>query len=431
MQKNKRLERIISTHSKIRQRFPLLEKDLFSNKRTYLNCGAGTITVDMAVKAMEDAARTSNPMPGEIYPAEIATKDLHWEVRSIAADFLNADSPDEISFHLSTTNALFNLAFSFQQHISKKQNLIVTDLDHMANVSPWERIFGGEIGCEVRRARIDEKYRLDIDHLLSLVDENTGIIALTMAANAFGSIVPLKKIIAAVREKSPDCVVCVDAVHHALHSPIDVQDIDCDFLAISGYKIFGPMLVIRWGKKKWMDKLSPYRVETAKDISPTKFEQGMLNNAALAAFKAALDYLLWLEKEVIDPQEKLNLDRRTCFSKVMQTVEEYGALLTRRILQGVQHLDPSRIRFFGITDLERTKERDPTFAFEIEGISAADVKKQLWLESGIQIADGNHYSAAVYRVLKRPSLCRASFCHYDTLETADFFLKALEELICI
>ena len=93
MQKIKRLEKIISNHSKIRQRFPLLEKDLFGNKRTYLNCGAGTITVDMVVKAMEDAARTSNPMPGEIYPAEIATKDLHWEVRSIAADFLNADSP--------------------------------------------------------------------------------------------------------------------------------------------------------------------------------------------------------------------------------------------------------------------------------------------------------------------------------------------------
>jgi len=431
MQKIKRLERIISNHSKIRQRFPLLEKDLFGNKRTYLNCGAGTITVDMAVKAIEDAARTSNPMPGEIYPAEIATKDLHWEVRSIAADFLNADSPDEISFHHSTTNALFNLAFSFQKHISKKQNLIVTDLDHMANVSPWERIFGGAIDCEVRRARIDEKYQLDINHLLSLVDENTGVIALTMAANAFGSIVPLKEIIAAVREKSPDCVVCVDAVHHALHGPIDVQAIDCDFLAISGYKIFGPMLGIRWGKKKWMDKLSPYRVETAKDISPNKFEQGMLNNAVLAAFKAALDYLLWLEKEVIDPQEKLNLDRRACFSKVMQTIEEYGTLLTRRILQGIQCLDPSRIRFFGITDLERTKERDPTFAFEIEGISAAEVKKQLWLKSGIQIADGNHYSAAVYRVLKRPSLCRASFCHYDTLETADFFLKALEELICI
>jgi selenocysteine lyase/cysteine desulfurase len=160
-------------HSEIRERFPLLERDLFGNRRTYLNCGAGTLTVDFCIQAMADAVRTAHPMPGDVYPAETATRDFHDRVRQMTADFINASDPQEISFHASTTQALFNLAYALQPLVHSEENVIVTDLDHMANVSPWERVQGEIQGCDIRRAGIDEKGRLDLEHLLSLMDEKT------------------------------------------------------------------------------------------------------------------------------------------------------------------------------------------------------------------------------------------------------------------
>ncbi|MFH2042290.1 MAG: aminotransferase class V-fold PLP-dependent enzyme, partial [Acidobacteriota bacterium] len=168
---------------------------------------------------------------------------------------------------------------------------------------------------------------------------------------------------------------------HAQHGPIDVRANGCDFLAFSGYKIFGPMLGVLWGKATVLDTLKPYRVETARNAIPVKFEQGMLPNASLAAMGAALEYLLELGLELADEE--------------------------------------------GWRDLSRPER----FAFDVFGLEASDIKRKLWEESGVQIADGNHYSAAVCRHLERPGLCRASFAHYDNGQTARAFLEGLGRII--
>jgi selenocysteine lyase/cysteine desulfurase len=248
-----------------------------------------------------------------------------------------------------------------------------------------------------------------------------------MASNGFGTVPPLAEIIAGVRKKSPDCLVAIDAVHHALHGPIDVRALDCDFLAFSGYKVFGPMLGVLWGKEHLMAKLKPYRVETNKDEPPYKFEQGMLNNMALASLRAALEYTLWLAAHAAGPDASF-AGRREEFVFAMTAIAEYERRLSRRVLEGFQKLPGRRFKAFGLTDPSRCEERDPTFAFEISGQTALETKQLLWQNYGLQIADGNHYSAAVVRHLKKPAVCRASFAHYDTAETLDLLLSALNEI---
>ncbi|MBN2408990.1 MAG: aminotransferase class V-fold PLP-dependent enzyme [Candidatus Aminicenantes bacterium] len=421
------LSRFLEVLPRFRRRFPQLEKDVHGNKRIHLNSGAGTLTVDTAARALNEAATWLNSLPGEVYPAEIATKNFHWQIRGIAADFLNAPQPEGITFHSSTSQALVNLALSMRGLIRGRNNLIVTDIDHMANVSPWESIAGRWWGAEVRRARVTEDGRLDTDHLLSLVDPKTALLALTLASNGLGTIVPLEEIIPEVRKKSPSCLVCVDAVHHALHGPIDVQAMDCDFLAVSGYKIFGPVLGVLWGKKDILDRLAPFRVETARNETPFKFEQGSLNNAALASLGAALQYLLWVAGEV-GPGAPSKDDRPAAFRRAMAAISTYERELSRIILEGLAALDPEKIKCYGIVHPAERSRRDPTFALEVTGRSPAEVKKFLWKSRGIQVADGNHYSAVFYRHLGKDSICRASFAHYISPEETREFLASLAEL---
>jgi selenocysteine lyase/cysteine desulfurase len=429
MPEDPRLDRFLAVHRRIRLRFPQIDQDVRGNRRIYLNSAAGTLTVDTAAKAMAEAATWLNSLPGDIHPAEETTKDFHWRIREIAADFLNARSPEEISFHFSTTQAFFNLAVSLRGLFTGQRNLIVTDLDHMANVSPWEIVGGKWRDCEIRRARIQEPGLLDVEHLLSLVTKNTALVAVPLASNGLGTIVPLQEIVAEVKAKAPACLVCVDAVHHALHGPIDVRRINCDFLAFSGYKIFGPMLGVLWGKKELLTRMKPFRVETNKSVTPVKYEQGTLNNSALASLGAALQYLLWLDGE-LNPQGELEKDsRRARFSRVMNAVAGYEREVTGIILSRLGQLDSSKFRCYGITDPKSSAQRDPTFAFEVFGQKASETKKFFWDRQGIQIADGNHYSAVFFRHFRKDSVCRASFVHYNSFEDARAFLATLDELL--
>jgi selenocysteine lyase/cysteine desulfurase len=413
---------------RVRARFPMIDRDAAGRPRVYLNTGAGSLTVDSAAAAAGDAQGRLNPMPGSVVAGEAETAGLHLRTRELAADLLHAGSGREISFHQSSTAALFHLAFGLRGVIPSGANLVVTDLDHMANVSPWETVFGEGRGLEIRRARITDEGALDRSHVISLVDPRTALLAVTSASNGTGSLVPLKELVAAVRDKAPGCLVAVDAVHHAPHGVLDVQASGIDFLAFSGYKVFGPMMGVLWGREDRLERLRPYRVETNKDVLPGKLEMGMLNNAAVAALEAALEYLLWLADLVAGP-ETVFPDRAAKFRSIMTAIAGYETGLTRRVLEGFRDARLPRFRLFGIADPGRTGERVPTFAFDIGGLTATETKRRLWTRAGIQIADGNHYSAAVYRHLVRPEgICRASFAHYDNVDTTERFLEALAGL---
>jgi selenocysteine lyase/cysteine desulfurase len=414
---------------------------------------------------MERAARHANAQDGEITPGEKATSEIHARARAAAADLLNAPSADEISFHQSTTHSLFNLSFAFRDLLDRGDNLVVTRLDHAANVTPWESLWGEDRGLEVRECGVRPDGTLDLDHLERLVDRRTRVVAVTAASNGLGTVVPVAEVVrlarrfgrpeppasgrrrGGARRSRADgaawqgALVVVDAVHHVCHGPIDVREIGCDFLAFSGYKLFGPMLGVLWGRKRWLDTLRPYRAEANADRTPVKFEQGTPHHAALAGLTGAVEYLADLGGRVRTAALPRAGDRerylearypagpRRLLKWAMTAVQDHERALSRLLLLGLRALKGRGVRVHGLFDPERAAERDPTFLFEVEGRSQEEIKRRLWEMGRIEVPSGNYYSLAVYRHLRSRRTVRASFAHYDGEDTATHFLRTLEAIV--
>ncbi|MCK7480534.1 MAG: aminotransferase class V-fold PLP-dependent enzyme [Candidatus Moduliflexus flocculans] len=228
--------------------------------RTYLNTGAGSLTVDTAAEAAREAQGRLNPMPGTVVAGEAETAALHACVRDLVADFLHAGGGAEISFHQSATAALFGLAFGLR---GRARAVVQPRSSPTSTTWPTSRP-GRRSGARAGAARSGgrgsrPKARSTSRHLLSLVDARTGLLAVTSASNGTGSVVRLAELVSEVRRKAPDCLVAVDAVHHAPHGPLDVAAAGVDFLVFSGYKVFGPMLGVLWGRRQHLERLLPYR----------------------------------------------------------------------------------------------------------------------------------------------------------------------------
>jgi cysteine desulfurase family protein (TIGR01976 family) len=440
-------------HPDLRSEFPALDRDADGGRRIYLNSAGGTLTAATGVRAMERAALYATPQGGEVTTGERATTAIHDGARQAVADFLNAPSPDEVAFHLSTSHALFNLAFAFRDRLRKGDNLVVTRIDHASNVSPWESLWGEDAGLDVRECGLRPDGTLDLDHLQRLVDRKTRLVAVTFASNGLGTVVPVREVVRIARRYGrPEpsgggarswrgALVVVDAVHHTLHGPIDVRRLGCDFLSFSAYKLFGPILGVLWGRKRWMEALRPYRVEPNENRAPVKYEQGTLNAPGLAGLSGALEYLLRLGEKVeeavrgTDGADALRdyLDRtypegdRRLFKWAICAIREYERTLTVELLAGFRDLAARGVRLYGIDDERRLDERDPTFLFEVRGLTQDQVKRRLWDLGGIEVPSGNFYSLVVYREYRRRSkrLVRASFAHYDTVSTVRHFLDTL------
>jgi len=428
------LEAFREYHQTIRSSFPFLEHDGDGNPRVYLDSGAGTLVPRVSIEAMGRAYAEARAQPGEISNTERHTRDLIWETRSLLAKFLNGFSADEISFSTSTTHSLLNLAIAFHPLLEQHHNVIVTDADHFANVSPWEFILGERRGLEIRRLRANDQGQVDLDQLRSLVDENTRIVATTYSANAVGTVMPIRQMadmVHAYRDDSGNgAYLVVDAVHHAFHGPIDVQQIECDFLTLSGYKLFGPMLGVLWGKRENLERLAPYSVLT----NPNSFEQGTLNNAVLGGMEGALRYLLTLGNHLApyyaDRLEQYEDPETRLFKISMMGIEQYERELTSEVLRQFEALPTGRFRHYGLRAVQDGLwKRDPTFSFEVVGKTAVEVKNLCWQLGKIEVAAENLFSAMVVRQLGKEDVTRASFAHYDDLHTVQALSSTLGRIL--
>ncbi|MGQ9801079.1 MAG: aminotransferase class V-fold PLP-dependent enzyme [Candidatus Saccharicenans sp.] len=416
---------IFSLFNRIRSYFPAFSLESDGRKRLYLNSGAGSLMVEDCLTAISSCAASLNPMPGQITPAEKQTFEFQQQVRQLVANFVGALGPEEISFHFSATAALFNLAFALRFLFKPGKNLVVTDMDHFSNISPWENL-GQAQGAEIRRIRLTPELMLDRTDLMDKLDRDTVLVALTGASNALGTILPLTDLVAAIKQKT-DALVVVDAVHLAPHAPLDVKEFGCDFLVFSGYKIFGPMLGLLYSRQELRDQLAPYRVETNLGAMPFFWEQGMLPNLNLAGLKGALDYLLKLGR-MVNPRESSAPDRKI-FRLAMEAIKKYEQDLSLYFLERLKRLRSPRLRFYGIADPAMVSFRTPTFALEVTGFTPAELKKLFWERGGIIIADGNHYSAVVVRHLKKKALNRVSLAHYDGPDSIDLIFDSLENIL--
>jgi len=418
---------------RIRSKFPRAERDAFGRKRAFLDNGTGTLVVGRAAEA-EASARLnySANVYGVFDESKMAGKVI-LEGRRAVTDLLNAPSSDTIVSGESATSLFFGLSYAIGKELTGKENVVVTNYEHYANISPWLELKMRGLIEEVRFTGLNlEEGTLDLGQLGSLIDGDTKVVAVSAASNVLGTKTPLMEVGEMAREVGAYFVV--DAVHHISHGPMDVQAMDCDFLVFSGYKLFSPHGSFMYGRRELLEELEPYKVKPAPGHPPESWECGTRDQAKFAAIEGVVQHHEWLAEQV-EGEFGGRLDRysgrRRTLKVAMTAVEEYEKEISRVMLTGAGDTpglnQMPHVKVFGIQDPERLDERDPTFSFKVEGIPEGEVVQRLWARHGIAMRTEDFYSR-VHEVYESPTMIRASFVHYNTVEEALRLLRALEEM---
>ncbi|GAM75415.1 cysteine desulfurase [Vibrio ishigakensis] len=323
-----------------------------------------------AIEAVTSQMQSLNANLGGEFEASRELVELTGNARQSVATLINAESPNCISFGPNMTSLAFHFSRMLGQKISSNNNILVTELDHHANVSCWHQV-SKDSGCELRVAPCDAMGELDIESLLSLIDDSTSVVALTGASNITGSITNLSAIIAKAHKHG--AIVFVDAVHLAPHCLIDVQALDVDILLASGYKFFAPHVGIAYVKPSL--EISPIKVSAAPDARPNCFETGTVNFPALSGLNAAIHYLGTLSEETFSRQS---------LSKSFQLISQHEQTLSERFIAGLKGLP--KFTLYG-----RATERTPTFALSHIEVDAPRLAKQL-AEQGVNSWAGHMYA---------------------------------------
>ena len=407
--------------TQLRRQFPALMQQVAGQSPIFLDGPGGSQVPQSVLSAMTAYLGYYNSNLGGAFFSSDKTVELMANARQAAADLLNAPSAQNIVFGPNMTS----LTFSFSRAISRDwqagDEIIVTNADHFSNVSSWQQA-AQDKGVKVQTALINEAdCSLDMAQFESLLNSNTKLVAVTYASNTTGSINDIKRIIELAH--AVGALVYVDAVHYAPHELVDVQALDCDFLACSAYKFFGPHLGMVYGKTQHLEGFTPYKVEPAKDVAPGRWETGTQSFEALAGFITAVDYIAAISglDEGHTRREKL----AAAFAKTKQhemALSEY--FLTRLV-------NYPRIKLFGIDDLERLNERTPTFALTFEGLEPREVSEFLGKQH-ICVWDGNFYAQGLCEqlgVLDKGGVVRIGCMHYNTTEELDKLFDLFDQLL--
>ena len=336
--------------------------------------------------------------------------------RAAAADLLGG-RPGEVAFGQNMTSLTFAISRSLARRWGPGDEVVVTRLDHDANVTPW-RMAAADRGAAVRVADFDPvDGTLDLGHLESLVGERTRLVAVTAASNALGTVPPVRRV--ADLAHAAGALVYVDAVHHAPHRFIDVAALGADFLVCSAYKFFGPHTGVLWGREELLEGTEAYKVAPAPDAGPDKWETGTQSFESLAGVAAAVDYLAGLGD---------GPTRRARLQSAYAAIRAHEEALAARFLEGIRRVPG--LRLYGLADLGRLAERTPPFALSVEGMPPAEAARRLG-EQGIYTWHGDYYAVGVMEhlgVAAGGGLLRIGFVHYNTVEEVDRVLDALAGL---
>ena len=397
-----------------REQFPALRRRIGNQPVIYLDGPGGTQVSEKVIHAITEYYRNSNSNLGGKFVTSVETAELVLRARIALAEFINAGKPQEIVFGQNMTSLTFALSRSLARTWSRDSEIIVTSLDHDANITPW-RLAAAERGLQVKTWEVrKETCSLDVEDLQSLLNERSALIAVTLASNASGSHVDVRAVAdlaSAIRAK-----VFVDAVHFAPHGRIDVRSLGCDFLTCSAYKFFGPHIGVLWGREECLSQIESFKVRPARNRSPDKWETGTQSFESIAGTLGALDYLRDLAKTA---------NKTTSLIEAMHLIRNYEFTLSQHFLSGIAGMP--RVHLYGIAGpLGRT----PTFALRVEGVSPGDVAEKL-SAIGIFVWSGDFYAVDLIERLglkEKGGVVRIGFVHYNTFEEVDRVLEALEKL---
>lgn len=411
----------------VRACFPALAASVGGRQVIRLDGPGGTQVPRECIEAMVAYLERSNANTGGAFPASQHTDALLGEAHATAAAFLGSSDPGEVAFGPNMTTLTFALSRSLAHTLEPGDELVVTRLDHDANVAPWLAA-AEEGGAVVRWVDIrPDDCTLDLDGLAALLGRRTKLVAVGLASNAVGTINPVRRI--AEMSHATGALLFVDAVHAAPHLPIDVAELGADLLACSPYKFFGPHLGMLWGRREILERLPAIKVRPASEELPGRWEMGTGLHEGLAGLMGTFRYLAWLGTgeepgEADEPKDGWG----TALRRALETMRAYEATLTPRLLAGLESVPGLRMR--GITDPQRLSERCPTVAFTLDGRTPAEVAAALGRE-GIAVWDGDYYA---YELIRRLGLAdsggmvRVGLAHYNTAAEIDRLVDALGAL---
>jgi cysteine desulfurase family protein (TIGR01976 family) len=384
----------------------------------------GSQVPDTVIEATVEYFRTSNANTHGAFATSEETDALTSRARSAAAAFTGAD-PDEIVFGSNATTLLFHLSRSISRMLGPGDEVVVTVLDHDANITPWQ-MAAADARATVRVVDVDASdVTLDLDSFDRALGSRTRVVAFTLASNAVGTVTPATDLVRRVRAMAPRALVCVDGVHLAQHRPLDLHGLGADLLACSPYKFFGPHMGILAVRRNLLETLTPYKVRAAEDYVPDRWETGTKDHEALAGLEAAVGYLAGIGERYGAPTGPSLRDRVVAGIEVIRA---YERTLSVRFIEGVAHTPG--LRLFGIADPARVDERTPTFAVRVGDRHPLETARVLG-ERGIFVWDGHYYALALMERLglqETGGAVRVGFCHYNTADEVD---RVLEELAAL
>jgi cysteine desulfurase family protein (TIGR01976 family) len=397
----------------IRQQFPSLDRPAI-----FFDNPGGTQIARQSLERIQHYLLECNANHEGAFATSVQSDAILAEAHAAMADFLNASRPEEIVFGNNMTTLTLHLSRSLARLFGPGDEIVVTRLDHDANISPW-LLLAEDRGCKITWIDFDvEDCTLKLDEFEKAFTRKPKLVAVGCASNAVGTINPVGKI--AKMAHAAGALVYADAVQFAPHVPIDVQDLGVDFLVCSSYKFFGPHAAALYGRYELLDGLKAYKVRPAPDSLPGRFETGTQNHEGIAGVLGALEYFAWLGKTCGGEheqglRERGYAGRRLEFKKAMTAIRTYEFEISQALLAVLEKVPG--LRLYGIADPERVDERVPTFSFTLDGKHPRQVAELLAKEN-IYVWDGNYYALAVTERLGVETgggMVRVGAVHYNTL----------------
>ncbi len=402
----------LASTAAIRACFPALERVHNHFPVAYFDGPGGTQVPRAVVEAMDDYLYHHNANTHWAYPTSEETDAALENARQTCADLVNA-SAREIAFGANMTTLTFHLARALGMQYGSGDEIIVTELDHHANVAPWHRL-AVERGVTVKTIKLEpDTGQLDWDSFEELLTKRTRLVAIGAASNALGTINDVGRAVRMAR--SVGALVFVDAVHYAPHALVDVQALDCDFLGMSAYKFYGPHVGVLFGKLALLELINFPKLIPAPDAAPENVETGTQNQEGMVGAGAAVDFLASLAG---------GESRRSRLAAAYAELHRQSAGLTRRLWNGLASL--KRVRLYGPPpDLPRT----PTVAFTVDGVASTEVSRKL-ATRGLFLSHGDFYAATVVERLGlgEEGLVRAGCACYTTENEIDRLIEGVEEI---
>ena len=399
---------------RVRAAFPALNR---KPEFVFFDNAAGAQVPQVVLNAVNHHLLECNVQRGGRYAKSRAVDETIQRARESVADLVNARHPSEIAFGMNATSFIRMVSLAIGQTLGTRNEIVVTDMDHEANVATWLALERN--GAKIVWWRTRDDGNLHVDDLIPLLSTATRMVACTLASNAIGSIVDVAA--AARVAHAVGAEIFLDAVHFGPHGLMDVQAFECDYLVCSGYKIFGPHMGFLWGLNELLQQLPTFREDFIPDEPPYKIEAGTFIYENVAGMDAAVQYLESLGR--IAREEP----RRTRLERGLASIRGYEEILSVEMLS---ILIGCGAEIYGVSDRDRIGQRVPTWCFNLPNISPARVAEEL-AKRGIGVRDGHMYSPRLMGCLglsPETGAVRASLVHYNTLTEIQNFAGALAEI---